>query len=179
MKVRTAVLIGVALTLGGCASLSSGSAVVMPTPGRDDIEGQIMSTTGDGFTICDVGDASSDGNDYYDVIVCGSVDRARAAITAQHPQLAEITKLRGYQPDDGGPHTPQELVMQFWINRTTGAGFTITSSQIMDDGTIDVGIAGDLKAGTAALDKEFPGRTTVHEQAPGTELVGTLPSPAG
>jgi hypothetical protein len=69
--------------------------------------------------------------------------------------------------------------MQFWINRTTGAGFTITSSQIMDDGTIDVGIAGDLKAGTAALDKEFPGRTTVHEQAPVTELVGTVPSPAG
>ena len=37
---------------------------------------------------------------------------------------------------------------------------------------IDVGVDGDLTAAKAALDAEFPGRTTVHVQAPVADLVG-------
>ncbi len=43
-------------------------------------------------------------------------------------RLAKVIELHPYQPDGGGYHSPQELVMQFWIDRTTGLGFTITSS---------------------------------------------------
>lgn len=131
-----------------------------------------MSVTGTGFTLCRIADLeSSDGSTSYIVDVCGSVAKARAVLDAQYPQLAKvITKLRAYQPDDGGRHTPQEMVMQFWVDRTTGSGFTVTSSQILDDGRIDVGVDGDLTAAKAVLDREFPGRTRVHTQSAAVPL---------
>lgn len=60
--------------------------------------------------------------------------------------------------------------MQFWVDRTAGAGFKVTGSQILDDGTIDVGIDGDLKAAMTVLDKEFPGLIKVHAQAGGVVM---------
>lgn len=60
--------------------------------------------------------------------------------------------------------------MQFWVDRTAGAGFKVTGSQILDDGTIDVGIDGDLKAAMTVLDKELPGLIKVHAQAGGVVM---------
>jgi hypothetical protein len=135
----------------------------MPTPAPGDIPGQIMSVTGAGFTICYV---SRD--DTYLVEVCGDLAKARAAVTAQLPGICGCTFVRNIR--DGDPHEPAQLVMQFWVDRTTGPGFTVTSSQIMDNGTIDVGVSGDLRAAKAALNKEFPGFITVHHQEAGVPL---------
>ena len=171
MKTRAATLVTAALLLGGCASASGNSPIAWPTPSPGDTEGQIMSVTGAGFALCSISDLeSSDGSTLYIVNVCGSVAKARAVLEAQYPQLAKVTELHAYQPDDGGRHTSEELVMQFWIGRTTGPGFTVTSSQILGDGTIDVGVDGDLKAAKAVLDREFPGRTKVHAQTGDTAL---------
>lgn len=149
--------------LGGCASSLEGSAVAMPKPSPGDVQGQIMSVTGAGFTICDVSeDIQPNKPLQYEVIVCGSVSKARAALDSRFP--GECV-LHAYQPGDGGSHTPQELVMQWWIDRTTGPGFVVTSTEITDDGTIDVGVDGDLKVAKAALDRQYPGRTEVHAQA--------------
>jgi hypothetical protein len=164
-QVKISILAAALLILGGCASISRSDAIGMPTPSSGDTEGQIMSVTGAGFTICDV---NHDGPQHYDVTVCGSVRNARAAL---EPRFSGRYTLQAYQPDDGGPHTAKEMVMQWWINRITGSGFVITSTQIMDDGTIDVGVDGDLKAAKAALDREFPGWTRAHTQPASVPLV--------
>jgi hypothetical protein len=151
------------LMLGGCGSTPDGSAVAMPKPSPGDVQGQIMSVTGAGFTICSVSDDIQPSKPpQYDVIVCGSVSKARAALETRFPGEC---LLSAYQPGDGGSHTPQELVMQWWIDRITGPGFVVTSTEINDDGTIDVGVDGDLKVAKAVLDRQFPGRTEVHAQA--------------
>jgi hypothetical protein len=67
--------------------------------------------------------------------------------------------------DDGGAHAPKELVVQWWVDRAAGAGWRVISTEITSDGHISVGVDGDLAAATAALDREFPGWTTVHSQA--------------
>lgn len=175
-------LLVVAFILGGCASFGSGT-IAMPTPSPGDTDEEIMSVTGAGFTICGVSsDADFDlpatgGSDRYDVVVCGDMAKAGAALQARYPDLAAVSDLRPYQPDDGGRHSPQALVMQFWIMRTTGPGFKVTESEILSDDMIDVGVDGNLKAAQAALDKEFPGHVKVHSQAPGVELVGPKVSP--
>lgn len=168
-KIRAGMLV-VALLLGGCASAYGGSPIAMPSPSPGDTEGQIMSVTGNGFTLCSIADLTTYGVTRYDVAVCGSVTKARSALDIQLPQFAKITDLQAYKPGDGGSRSPQSLVMQFWIDRTTGAGFEVTGSQILDDGTIDVGISGDLKAALTVLDREFPGRIKVHAQADGVAL---------
>ena len=163
-SVLAALTVLAALSLCSCASRLDASAIAMPTPAPGDIPGEIMSVTGAGFTICYV---SRD--DTYLVEVCGDLANARAAVTAQLPGVCGCTFIVR-NTRDGDPHTPAQLVMQFWVDRTTGPGFTVTSSQIMDDGTIDVGISGDLRAADRALNKEFPGFITVHHQEAGVPL---------
>jgi hypothetical protein len=158
VKIRTAMLVVAALILGGCASAPGGSEIAMPMPSPGDTEGQIMAVTGAGFTICGISD---DGPDRYDVTVCGSVARVRAVLDGRFPGR---TVLHAYQPGDGGSHTPQDLVMQFWVDRATGPGFVVSSSRITDNGKIDVGVDGDLDAARAVLNREFPGRIEVHAQ---------------
>lgn len=179
---KAGLLVLAVLVLAGCATVASGP-IAMPTPARGDTEGQIMSVTGAGFTICG---ASSDADfdlpspstsNRYDIVVCGSVDKARHALQAAYPDLVASFDLRSYRPDDDGPHSPQDMVMQFWIMHTTGPEFTVVSSQIVGDGMVDVGISGDLKAAQAVLDKEFPAHTKVHSQASGVNLVGPKASP--
>jgi len=165
IKLKTGLLAVALLILGGCASATHRGAVAMPTPSAGDTEGQIMAVTGAGFMICGVDD---DGEHHYDVTVCGNVSEAQTALDAR---FAGKCTLRAYQPDDGGPHTAQDLVMQWWINRITGHGFAITMTQIMDDGTIDVGVDGDLKAARAALERAFPGWTHVHAHPASVQLV--------
>jgi hypothetical protein len=167
VKLKTGFLVVALLILGGCASAAHRGAVAMPKPSPGDTAGRIMTVTGAGFTICGVAD---DGEHHFDVTVCGSVSDAQAALDTRFPGMCT---LESYQPDDGGPHTAQELVMQWWINRIKGHGFVITTTQIMDDGTIDVGVDGDLKAAKAALDGAFPGWTRVHAQPESVPLVAT------
>jgi hypothetical protein len=166
-KLQAGILAAAVLLLGGCGSGPPGGTVAMPVPSPGDTEGQIMSVTGPGFTTCDVND---DGPDHYDVTICGSVATAQTVLDARFPGKCTVS---AYQPDDGGPHTPQQQVMQWWINRITGPGFVITSTQIMANGKIDVGVDGDLKAAETALDRTFPGWTDVHSQAEGTLLMVT------
>jgi hypothetical protein len=52
--------------------------------------------------------------------------------------------------------------MQFWVMQTTGPRFEIVSSQINGNGSIDVGVHGDLNAAKAMLNKQFPGFIDVH-----------------
>ncbi len=164
-------LFAVALAiLAGCASMSHHGAIAMPAPLPDDIEGQIMSVTGPGFTICAVNADTPDHSDQYDVTVCGNVSKAQAALPSR---FAKKCTLRAYQAGDGGTHTPQQLVIQWWANRTTGPAFVVVSTRITDDGTIDVGIDGDLKAAKDVLDRQFPGWTKVHAEVP----AGNLPGP--
>lgn len=146
------------LVISGCAARLDASGVTMPTPSPGDIEGQIMSVTGAGFTICGVG-----GGDAYQVEVCGDSVKAQAALSDQLPGVCGCT-FTAYSPDDGGSHTPKQLVMQFWVDRTTGSGFQVTSSQILGNGKIDVGVDGDLNAAEAVLNREFPGFIEVHHQ---------------
>jgi hypothetical protein len=117
-----------------------------------------MSTTGDGFTICGVTDT---GPSRYRVEVCGDLAKARSALEARFP--GDTTAVP-YQPGDGGGHSAQQLVAQFWIDRVGGDGFKVTSTRITGSGTIDVGVDGDLAKARAALDHQFPGWTTVHAE---------------
>ncbi|OKJ05225.1 hypothetical protein AMK19_25840 [Kitasatospora sp. CB01950] len=75
-----------------------------------------------------------------------------------------------YQPDDSGKHTPQQLVTRYWVNRTTGDGFTVTSTRITPDGTIAVGVDGDLDRARSVLDQRFPHWTTVHPETSSNPL---------
>jgi hypothetical protein len=164
-KAGTGVLAALLLLVGGCAPMPPAGAVTMPTPSAGDVPGRIMSVRGTGFTICGVTD---DGVRHYDVTVCGSLDRARSALAGQVP--ASFTVL-AYKPGDGGGHTAKELVMEWWVDRTTGPGFTVTSTSITEDGTIEVGVDGDLGTAKAVLDREFPGFTRVHAESQGNLLV--------
>ncbi len=164
---RIAITVAVALLLAGCGSRHAGSPQALPrlpTPAAGDTAGQIMSVTGQGFIVCGVGQSAPIP---YTVTVCGDLAKARAVLDARFPgQTAEVA----YAPDDGGPHTPQQLVVQYWIMRTTGAGFTITESQITDSGIIDVGVDGELDKARAVLDRRFPGWTRVHAESAGIPL---------
>ena len=163
-------LFAVALAmLGGCAATSHRGAIAMPAPLPGDIEGQIMSVTGPGFTICAVNADTPDHSDQYDVTICGSVSKAQAALPSR---FAGKCTLRAYQAGDGGSHTPQQLVVQWWAYRTTGPAFLVASTRITDDGMIDVGIDGDLKAAKDVLDRQFPGWTKVHAEAAAGNLLG-------
>jgi hypothetical protein len=105
MKLKVGMLALALLVLGGCAAKLDSSGIVMPTPSPGDIKGQIMSVTGDGFTICGV----SDGNGPplpISVEVCGSVEKAQAALNAHLPGVCGCS-FEPYSPDDGGAHTPQ------------------------------------------------------------------------
>ncbi|MFD7985394.1 hypothetical protein ACFV4M_18760 [Kitasatospora indigofera] len=117
-----------------------------------------MSVAGEGFTVCGVGQRKPG---LFNVTVCGDLDKARAVLDARFPGR---TVPVAYRADDGSTHTPQELVLQYWVNRTTGEGFTVSSTRITAEGRIDVGIAGDLGKARAILDRQFPGWTTVHEE---------------
>ncbi|MFE0459672.1 hypothetical protein ACFW1A_10465 [Kitasatospora sp. NPDC058965] len=123
-----------------------------------------MSTVGDGFTVCGVTDT---GPNRFRVTVCGDLARARTALDARFP--GETTAVP-YQPGDGGSHTAQQLVAQFWIDRAGGDGFKVTSSRITGSGTIDVGVDGDLAKARSALEHQFPGWTTVHAEKGYTAL---------
>src|SRR6185312_17392264 len=122
----------------------------MPLPSPGDTEGQIMSVTGSGFTVCGVVPAAAGlvatGEDApsstYDVTVCGSVSKARTAIAARFPGTCSLS---AYRPDDGGPHTAQALVMQWWIMRLKGSDYQVTETEIRSNQTIDVGVTGSLK----------------------------------
>ena len=126
---------------------------------------RIMGTTGAGFTVCGVdGDAPP-----YSVTVCGDVTAAKAALEAAFPGQVTVVP---YQPGDGGAHAPQDLVLQYWVNHTTGPGFTIVSTRIVRDGQIDVGVSGDLAAARKTFDQRFPGKVSVH---PAEQLGGGAP----
>ena len=155
---RTAALVLAAVLLAGCGSARGASSLVMPTPSPGDTEGQIMSVTGEGFTICGVGERTVG---LFDVTVCGDLAKARAVLDVRFPGR---TVPVAYRAGDGGGHTPQELVVQYWANRTTGAGFMVSSTRITGDGTIEVGIDGDLAKARTVLDRQFPGWTGVHEE---------------
>jgi hypothetical protein len=169
MSLKIGLLAGiiVASMLSGCA-VPTGGPVVTPLPSPGDVEGQIMSVTGAGFIICRVDHESEGGMDVYLVDVCGDVSRAKTTLAAKFPR--EDIEVHAYRPDDGGAHSPQSLVMQFWVDRTTGPGFTVTSSEILDNGMIDVGVDGDQTTAEAVLDKEFPGWIKVHHQDQVKEL---------
>ena len=181
MTVKTKIIVVVIalLAVAGCASADRPGKFAMPTPSTRDTEGQIMSVTGAGFTICgvvpaadeivNVGEPVRPGT--YAVTVCGSMAKARAALTNRF--LGKCTLL-AYKPDDGGPHTPQSLVMQWWIMRMRGPNYQVTETEILPNSTIDVGVAGDLKAAKAALNHQFPGWTKVHSQPAITDQVGHL-----
>lgn len=144
-----------ALLLAGCASAHGGAPLVMPAPSPGDTEGQIMSVTGEGFTICGISQRQPG---LFDVIVCGDVGKARAVLDARFPGR---TVPVAYHAGDGGPHAPAELVTQFWVGRTTGG---VTSTRITANGMIDVGVDGDLAKARAVLDQRFPGWTVVRGQ---------------
>jgi hypothetical protein len=67
-----------------------------------------------------------------------------------------------YRPDNGGAHAPQDLVLQYWVNHTTGTGFTIVSLRIVGAGRIDAGVSGDLQTARRTFDQRFPGKVVVH-----------------
>ena len=161
-KLMSAALATALLMLGGCAS-GPRADIAMPVPAAGDVEGQIMSVVGTDFTICGVSGMSEAGQSArYVVTVCGNPDPARSTLEARFPGQCTVV---GYQPGDGGGHTPKQLVVQWWINHAAGPGWKVTSTEITDDGLISVGVDGDLIAATAALDRDFPGWTRVHSQA--------------
>ncbi|MFD7985339.1 hypothetical protein ACFXKJ_09465 [Kitasatospora indigofera] len=155
---RTAVVALVAVLLAGCGAVGEGSPLALPTPSPGDTEGQIMSVAGEGFTVCGVGQRKPG---LFEVTVCGDVEKARVVLDARFPGR---TVPVAYRADDGGAHTPRELLVRYWVNRTTGEGFTVSSTRFAAGGRIEVGIAGDLGKARAVLDRRFPGWTTVHEE---------------
>lgn len=160
-RLMSAALVAALLMLSGCTS-GPRTDIAMPVPASGDIEGQIMSITGAGFTICGVGEASEVGQSTrYAVTVCGDADAARSALEAHFPGQCSVV---GYQPGDGGGHTPKQLVVQWWVNRAAGPGWKVTSTEISENGIMNVGVEGDLNAATAALDRDFAGWTRVHRQ---------------
>ncbi|WP_330331007.1 hypothetical protein OHS33_15595 [Streptomyces sp. NBC_00536] len=161
---RTAAIALAAVLVSGCGTGHGGSPLVMPTPSPGDTEGQIMSVTGEGFTICGIGPRKPG---LYDVTVCGDVTKAHAVLDSRFPGK---TVPVAYSPDDGGVHTPQELVLQYWVNHTKGDGFMVSSTRITGDGKIEVGIDGDLNKARTILDRQFPGRTGVHAEQAAHEL---------
>jgi hypothetical protein len=179
VKTKIVVVVVALLAVAGCASATRPGKFAMPTPSAGDTEGQIMSVTGAAFTICGVDPAADEIVDAghtvrpgtYAVTVCGNMTEARAALTNRFPGKCT---LLAYEPDDGGPHTPQSLVMQWWIMRMKGPNYQVTETEILPNSTIDVGVAGDLKAAQTALNQQFPGWTKVHSQGASTYLVGHL-----
>jgi hypothetical protein len=119
-----------------------------------------MSVTGDGFTICGIGQRKPG---LFNVTVCGDLAKARTVLESRFPgQTVPVA----YHAGEGGAHTPQELVVQYWVTRTTGGGFTISSTRITGGGKIEVGVDGDLDKARSVLERQFPGWTGVHaEQA--------------
>lgn len=153
-----------AMVLAACGTDHGVSPISPPPP--TDTEGQIMSVTGEGFTPCGITSTYTPAR-HYRVQICGNLAKAQAALESRFPGLTDV---QPYQPGDGGAHTPQQLVTQYWVNRTTGAGFTVTSTRITSNGTIAVGIDGDLGKARSVLDKQFPGWTTVHAEIASTAL---------
>jgi hypothetical protein len=151
------VFVAGALVMTGCGAAQGSLAQGQSMPSPSDTASRIMSTTGPGFTICGVDGAVAP----YSVTVCGDVGAARAVLDAQFPGK---TSLVPYRPDDSGPHTPDELVLQYWVNHTSGSGFTIVTTRITGDGSVSVGVDGDMEQARAILDQRFPGMTTVHPQ---------------
>lgn len=160
----TAALVLAVLLLAGCGSARGASSLVMPQPSPGDTEGQIMSVTGEGFTICGISKSTPG---HFNVTVCGDLAKARAVLDARFPGQAVPA---AYRPDDGGDHSPQSLVAQYWVNRTTGDGFKVSTTRITGDGKIEVGIDGDLDKARAVLDRELPGLTSLHEEKLSTAL---------
>ncbi|MGK4580274.1 hypothetical protein [Kitasatospora sp. HPMI-4] len=156
--VRVAFAMILALGLAACGTAHRDSPISPPPP--TDTEGKIMTVTGDGFTLCGITGTSTPGG-HYRVEVCGDVTKAREALERRFPGLTDV---QPYRPGDGGAHAPRQLVTQYWVNRTTGKDFTITSTRITSDGVIAVGVDGDLDKARAVLDKYFPGWTTVHAE---------------
>ncbi|GAA1244673.1 hypothetical protein GCM10009665_39430 [Kitasatospora nipponensis] len=117
-----------------------------------------MSVTGEGFTLCGI-DQRKPG--LFNVTVCGDVAKARTVLEDRFPGQ---TVLVAYRAGDGGAHIPQELVVRYWVNRTTGDGFTISSTRITGSGKIEVGVDGDLDKARKVLDQQFPDWTGVHEE---------------
>jgi hypothetical protein len=155
--VRRTLLAALALlAVAGCGTGHGDRPFAAPSP--TDTEERIMSTTGDGFTICGVADT---GPSTYRVVVCGDLAKARSVLDARFPGN---TTAVAYQAGDGGGHTAQQLVAQFWIDRASGDGFKVTSTRITGSGTIEVGIDGDLGKARSALDRQFPGWTSVHAE---------------
>lgn len=114
-----------------------------------------MGTKGAGFTVCGV----DGGAPPYSVTVCGDAKAAKAVLEAAFPGQVTVVP---YQPDDGGAHAPEDLVLQYWVSHTTGTGFTIVSTRIVGPGRIDVGVSGDVDAARATFDQRFPGKVSVH-----------------
>jgi hypothetical protein len=180
IKFKLAILGVVLLAVAGCASASRPGTVVMPSPSPGDTEGQIMSVTGADFTICGVvpatqglvttGEKVAPGT--YDVTICGNISKAQVALNTR---FRGKCKLSPYQPDDGGPHTAQSLVMQWWIMHLKNPDFQVTETEIKSNGTIDVGVAGSLNAAKKTLNQEFPGWTEVHAESPAVDLIGKMP----
>ncbi|MFF0298212.1 hypothetical protein ACFYST_32105 [Kitasatospora sp. NPDC004614] len=163
--IRTAAVTLLAMGLAACGTTHGGSPI-SPPPAAD-AEGQIMSVTGDGFTLCGISNTATPAGRHYRVDVCGDTAKAYAALEQRFPGLTDV---HTYQPDEGGKHTPQQLVTRYWVNRTTGDGFTITSTRITSDGTIAVGVDGDLDKARSVLNKQFPNWTTVHAEASSNPL---------
>ncbi|MGW4378782.1 hypothetical protein [Kitasatospora sp. NPDC004531] len=154
--VRTAAVAFLAASLAACGAVHGGSPISPPPV--TDTEGRIMSVTGDGFALCGI---SRTADDRYRVEVCGDQEKARAAIEQRFPGVAEV---HPYRPGEGGAHTPQQLAAQYWVNRTADEGFTVTSTRITADGTIAVGVDGDLDRARAVLEQRFPHWTAVHAE---------------
>src|SRR5215218_4264606 len=132
------------LVLAGCGSKSDRSDISPPVPAAGDVEGQIMSVTGADFTICGASQTSQvDQPIRYDVTVCGDVTKARSALEDRFPGKCVV---HANQAGDGGRHTPEELVVQWWVSRAAGTGWKVTFTEITEDGHIDVGVDGDLNA---------------------------------
>jgi hypothetical protein len=148
-RMRAALVAVAFLLLAGCGA-AGGRAIRAPQPAPGDTAGQIMSVTGTGFTICGVSD---DGPAHFDVVVCGDLTKARAAL--QDSGLAQDCTLHAYQPGDGGRHDARALVVQWWVSRATGPGWSVTSTRIVGD-SVDVEVKGDLSAAGAVLNSEFP-----------------------
>ncbi|GAA0274734.1 hypothetical protein GCM10010302_10410 [Streptomyces polychromogenes] len=162
---RTAATALAAILLTGCGTghADPRTAVTKPSPG--DTQEQIMSVTGEGFTICGVGPVRPG---LYDVTVCGDVAKARAVLDSRFPgQTVPVA----YSPDEGGAHTPRELVLQYRVQHTRGDGFTVVSTRITENGKVEAGIDGDLDKARAVLDRQFPGRTGVHRERASDDLV--------
>jgi hypothetical protein len=157
-RICAAVLIVAVAFLAACGS--RGGAFRAPPPAAGDTAGRIMSVTGDGFTICDVSDS---GSTQFDVVVCGDLVKARAAL--QRSGLAEVSTLHAYQPLDGGPHGARALVVQWWVSRAAGPDWSVTMTEIIDDTTVDVEVKGDLAGARATLDAEFPDWLRIRAQS--------------